>query len=104
MTMIIRTVRIVLRPQLEAAFMSHVRGVIAATMGNVDGLLDLRMGLRNDGRSTVALGVSVWRDVDAARAFFGADWNRAVMWDPHGEWATDSTVEHFEQVDVTERV
>lgn len=93
----VRVLRLVLRPNVSAAFFDHVRAQQQELRQRGD-LITALMGRRTSGRRDEYTSVALWRDDEAlARATHGSP-DRPVGWDELSEWADSYDTELYDAV------
>ncbi len=95
--MIIRILRARVRFGQEAEFRRRIEDEAVHLRRSQPGLMALHTGrLIGSPASEIAI-VSVWRDVDALRAFTGGQWQEPVTFIDRDRFLEDITVQHYEQ-------
>jgi len=77
--MIIRVFRAKVVPGAEAEFTRKLREVSARLLDAQEGVLGYFAGSPTETTPDEFVMISLWRDVEAVRAFAGDDWGQAVM-------------------------
>lgn len=93
--MILRVVRELVREEHADAYEPIVRDSVRHHLAGRPGLIDHWVGRPvGGGREWVV--ASLWADLDAVRAFAGADWRRIVLNDRQRDMLEESWVHHYE--------
>lgn len=92
--MIIRIFRVRARPGRAAELERVVRDRGVPTIARRDGLLSLFLGRPDDGDDHDLVLLSVWRDLDALRAFKGDAWREARLLPEEVELSESTSVSH----------
>lgn len=88
-----------IRSKDEAAYVAYVEETGAAEVAEIDGNLGFQILLRRHPDETTTIEfLSWWRDLDAVRAFAGADYERARYYPEDEKYllGMNETVEHYE--------
>jgi transposase/quinol monooxygenase YgiN len=94
--MIIRVFRARLRPGKRAAFVRLCETVSLPIMRAQEGCLAARIGEPTARRPDEFAVVSVWRDLDALRAFAGERWREATIMPGEADLLEVARVEHYD--------
>ena len=97
--MIIRVLQATIAPRRSADFHTFVIEQGVPRFRELDGLIDVYVGLRSDGSEDVGIIVSVWRDWDAIAAALGPDPLQPFLLTPETGLVSSVQVLHFEAVD-----
>lgn len=93
--MVIRIFRPRVQAGMQDEFECFLRETAIPLLSEQDGLVAQHIGLPMPPSSDEFVYVTVWRDLDALRAFAGEDWDRAVI-DPSEEHMLRETfISHY---------
>jgi heme-degrading monooxygenase HmoA len=93
--MILRVYHARVRPGQEAEFERLVKADAVPLMESQPGFLGLHMGRELNGAPEFVL-VSLWRDLEALKAFTGEAWQQPVVLHPDTHVLEKTWVEHFD--------
>jgi hypothetical protein len=97
--MIIRVLQAIIVPRRSADFHRFVIEEGLPGLRAHDGLIDVYMGLRSEGREEIGVIVSVWRDWDALAEAVGPDPSRPYLLTPETGIVSSVQIMHFEALD-----
>jgi len=97
--MLIRVYHARVHPGQEAEFERLVRADALPRMRQLPGCLALHLGREYGGSAEFVL-VSVWRDLDALKAFTGEHWQEGVVLHPGAQVLEKTWVEHYQGLDL----
>jgi heme-degrading monooxygenase HmoA len=92
--MVIRIYHARVHPGKEAEFERLVRADAVPLMKAQPGLLSLHLG-REMGQPSGFVIVSVWRDLEAVKAFAGENWQQPVVLHPQADVLEEERIEHY---------
>ncbi len=92
--MIMRIYHARVHPGREAEFERLVRADAVPRMEAQPGLLALHLGREMDAPGGFVI-VSVWRDLEALKAFTGEGWQQPVVLHPQADVLEEERVEHY---------
>ncbi len=93
--MILRIFRAIVHDGKQDAFRAFVEGEALPMTRGQDGLVSVTVGLPRPESPTEFSMVTLWRDLDALKAFAGADWAEAVVLPGEAEMLAASHVHHY---------
>lgn len=94
--MILRVFRVTVRPGREAQFRAFVLDEALPLTRRQEGLVSVTVGLPRVDTPREFTMVTIWRDLDALKAFAGEDWNRPVALPGEAELLEASHLHHYE--------
>jgi heme-degrading monooxygenase HmoA len=92
---ILRVFRVKVAFEHHHRWRDQIKHEVMPALSRVDGLLAFYAGEPIEDAEDEFTMVTLWRDLEAVRAFAGADWHEAVFHGEEAELAQDVTVEHF---------
>lgn len=94
--MIVRVFRCRVRPEKQTEFEPFFYGKAIDNVRAHPGLVDVLVGRPLPVSPDEYLMTTVWRDLDALKAFAGPDWQRPYIDPAEADLITDVTVHHYE--------
>lgn len=96
--MIMRIFQVTIRPGKEAEFAEFFHETAIPLMRNTDGIVQVLPGAARDETPREFSFVMVWKDLDALKAFVGADYTTPHIDPAEAELVESRTIKHYDLV------